>query len=177
MNPKLAVALLQNHQQKVAQSVARQMLRTIPRYEQMGEDVLYRSINQLVKSLTEYLDTGDSQPLKKLCADMIGLRRLGGFSSAELLMAGMCFFPVLRRFFIRKAERSRIGLELYDEVEKKLFPVFVSLATQMEHQSRTDGDDDGFSSLTVSGLSDLEIEEVSQEKPGVGESSFDPAIS
>lgn len=177
MNHQLsAVALLQNHQQKVAQSVARQMLRTIPRYEEMGEEMLYRSTNQLVAALTKYLDTGNAEPLQKLCVDMIALRRIGGFSSSELLMAGMCFFPVLRRFFIRRAERSRIGLELYDEVEKKLFPVFVNMAMYMEQETRSSSQDE-LRDLTFSNLGDFQFEDVSDEQGAIGGAPFDPASS
>lgn len=176
MNHQMAVALLQNHHKKVAQSVARQMLRTIPRYQFLGEDVLYRSTDQLVVALIEYLETGNPTSLRKMSEDMMELRRIGGFASAELLMAGMCFFPVLRRFFIRKAERSRIGLELYDEVEKKLFPVFVGLATKMAQEVQTD-DDNEFESATFSNLADFQIEEINNENAAIGGTPFDPALS
>lgn len=177
MNHQLAaVTLLQNHQQKVAQSVARQMLRSIPRYEEMGEEMLRRSTNQLVEALIKYLDTGNAEPLQKLCVDMIALRRIGGFSSSELLMAGMCFFPVLRRFFIRKAERTRIGLDLYDEVEQKLFPIFVNMAMYMEQETQSSRQDE-LGDLTFSNLGDFQFEEVGDEQGVIGGTPFDPASS
>lgn len=176
MKHRLAVVLLRDHQKKVASSVARQMARTVPRYELLDDEVLYRSVDQLLSALTDFLDTKRSENLDRMVQDMVQLRRISGFAPAELLMAGMCFFPVLRRFFIRKAERSRIGLELYDEVEKALFPVFVRLALRLSTASTVAGDD-AFAEVTFSNLPDFRIEEVSDDDGARDDVPFDPSFS
>jgi len=127
-----SAALLEAHQPRIAAAITRQIQRTVPRYRQLDGAALRRSVSGLLEGLQRLLCQDDVGPLTRLVTDLIQLRRVAGFQTSEVILAGLCFLPVLRRFYLHKAPRPRISLAWFEELEALLIPVLAELMVVAE---------------------------------------------
>lgn len=127
MPRQLAARLLKPHHERIAQAVARQIRRTVPRYEQVEPVALERNLKTVLGGIQRLLEKGDAATLLRVVEDVAQLRSSTGFQASEFLVAGMCFLPVVRRFLIGSASTPGEGLAAYEAVESISLPLFGQL--------------------------------------------------
>ena len=124
MSRHLAARLLQPHRDAIARAVARQIRRTVPRYEQVDLVALERNTRTVLGGVQRLLEGGDSATLLRVVEDVAQLRTTTGFQASEFLVASMCFMPVVRRFLVQHAPSPMEGLLAWDSVEAIALPLF-----------------------------------------------------
>lgn len=127
MPQKLAARLLKPHHDRIAQAVARQIRRTVPRYEQVEPIALERNLKTVLRGVQRLLEQGDGATLLRVLEDVAQLRSSTGFQVSELLLAAMCFNPVVRRFLVGSAPTVGEGLAAWEAVESVTLPLFGQL--------------------------------------------------
>lgn len=158
-----AARLLAGRHPQIAAAVARQLKRTVPRYQDVERQALERNILGILKGLDRLLSRGDEATLRRTVDDIAQLRAATGFGVDELVMAGLCFLPVLRRFLILQDEDMARGLETYEAVEAVALPFFGHLA--MYFRDLADLTDPGIAELQWSAISfPLSIEAVDDDE-------------
>lgn len=157
-----AARLLSGRHPQIAAAVARQLKRTVPRYQDVERQALERNILGILKGLDRLLAKGDEATLRRIVDDIAQLRAATGFGVDEMVMAGLCFLPVLRRFLIAQDEDMTRGLESYEALEAVALPFFGHLA--MYYRDLADLTDPGLAELQWSAISfPLSIEAVDED--------------
>lgn len=158
-----AARLLSGRHPQIAAAVARQLKRTVPRYQDVERHALERNILGILKGLDRLLVKGDEATLRRIVDDIAQLRAATGFGVDEIVMAGLCFLPVLRRFLIARDEDMARGLETYEALEAVALPFFGHVA--MYFRDLADLTDPGLAELKWSAISfPLSIEAVDDDE-------------
>lgn len=153
--------ILEDHQPAIAAAVTRQIRRSVPRYREVDREAMQHEVELLLSALLHLARGGDSRQLKQMVADVLTLRRVIGFSEADLLVAALCFLPVMRRFLIRHAPHTKEGLQTYDEFETIVFRVVPFMLnvlraspTLLEDESRPAHHGEDFSEFFIEAVLD-----------------------
>jgi hypothetical protein len=134
-----AADMLEPNRKVLSRAIVRQLKRTVPRYEDVDDGAMQGNISTILRGLERLLRKGDMRTLKGIVESISSLRRTSGFGIDELLTAGLCFLPVLRRFFVEHEEDIGRGLDSYEAVEALVLPVFGHLASHFaELDDKTD---------------------------------------
>lgn len=155
--PKARLAqILGEHQSAIAAAVTRQIRRSVPRYREVDREAMEHEVELLLAGLLHLAKGGDARQLKRMVADVLTLRRVIGFSEADLLVASLCFLPVMRRFLIRHAPHTREGLLTYDEFEALVFRLMPFMLEVLRgspslptEDPRAQNDDEAFSEFFI----------------------------
>lgn len=131
--PQRAARLLAGRHPQIAAAVARQLQRTVPRYQNVNRQALERNILAILRGLDRLLAKGDEGTLRRTLDDIAELRATTGFGVDEIVMAGLCFLPVLRRYLVHQDEDMRRGLESYEAVEAIALPFFGHIAMYFQN--------------------------------------------
>jgi hypothetical protein len=123
MSAVQAAALMKSHHRRIAQAVARQLRRTIPRYRQLDEVMLERNVATILGGVQQFLERGNATPLLSIVEDVARLRQMSGFSLQDFLVASLCFLPVVRQFLVEKLGDVGRGLACYEAVEAAALPL------------------------------------------------------
>lgn len=161
-----AARLLRGREPQVAAAVARQLRRTVPRYEDVERQALERSLMAVLKGLQRLVESGDERTLKRIVDDAAQLRSATGFGVDEFVMAGLCFLPVVRRFMIENDVSIEQGLLAFEAVESVALPMFGHIA--MYYRDLADLTDPGKAASKWSAISfPLSIEAVEDDEDTV----------
>lgn len=158
-----AARLLSGRHPQIAAAVARQLKRTVPRYQDVERQALEKNVLSILRGLDHLLAKGDETTLRRIVDDVAQLRAATGFGVDEIVMAGLCFLPVLRRFLIHQEEDVMRGLAAYEAVEAVALPLFGHVA--MYFRDLADLTDPGLAELQWSAISfPLAIEDVDDDE-------------
>ncbi|GEM_PF-927154 len=122
-------ALIQSHQVRLARAVVRQIQVLVPRYRAMDASIIEKNVLTLLGGVVVLLDKGDDRKLLGVVQPIVHIRSMGGFSTADFVLAVMCFFPVVRHFMLERMPAAE-ALPAYDALETVALPLvgrFVSL--------------------------------------------------
>lgn len=129
----------------LAKVTVRQIKHVVPRYRDMDDLPLERNISLLLRGVVQLLEKSDERWLVSVVRDVAQLRALGGFTTSDFLMAGLCFLPVIRSLLVRKVAPAEEALRLYDEVEAVAIPFLGRITAMFESvalPSMAEADDD-----------------------------------
>lgn len=127
-----AARFLKPRHAEIARAVTRQLKRTVPRYEEVDRTAMERNSLAILKGLQRLLEQGDVRTLKRVVDDVSQLRSSAGFSVDELVMAGLCFLPVLRRYLVSVHQDPLEGLVAYEAVEAVTLPLIGHVAAYLQ---------------------------------------------
>lgn len=124
MSKTLAARLLAPNHNRIAKAVTRQIQRTVPSYQRIDAFALERNTRTILSGLQKLLEGADAQSLQAVLGNVVQLRHSAGFRVSDLLLAGMCFQPVVRRYLVAQAASPAEGLAAYEAVEEIGLPLF-----------------------------------------------------
>jgi hypothetical protein len=130
-----AARMLKPRQADLARAVARQLQRTVPRYKDVEPVAMEKNITAILIALDPLLKRGSEATLRAVVNDVAQLRSAGGFGVDELVMAGLCFLPVLRRYLVSMHADPIEGLEAYEAVEAVTLPLIGHVAAYLQDAS------------------------------------------
>ncbi len=157
-----AARLLKPRQGDLARAVARQLQRTVPRYKNVERVAMEKNITAILMALEPLLKRGSEATLRSVVNDVAQLRSAGGFGVDELVMAGLCFLPVLRRYLVSMHADPLEGLECYEAVEAVTLPLIGHVAAYLQDASEAT-DPGAFQPLWSEMPFPLAIEELDEE--------------
>jgi hypothetical protein len=126
---RTAVALLRPNTGPLSAAVVRQLKRTVPRYREVDSHAMQRNVGAVLKAVEQLLAKGNIETLRSTISELVALRSATGFGVDELITAGFCFLPVLRRFFTEHARDVGAGLDAYEYLESMVLPMFGFVAS------------------------------------------------
>lgn len=126
---RLALELLKPNLVPVSRAVVRQLKTTVPRYKDVDAIAMEKNVGMILKGLVRLIEKGDIATLKNITAEIVQLRTTSGFGVDELITAGFCFLPVLRRLYTEYADDIGRGLDAYEHVESMALPMFGFVAS------------------------------------------------
>ncbi len=158
-----AARLLNGREPQIAAAVARQLKRTVPRYADVERQAMERNISAILKGLQRLLAKGDERTLRRIVDDVAQLRSATGFGVDEVIVAGLCFLPVLRRFLVENDSDIEAGLAAFEALEAVALPMFGHIA--MYYRDLADLTDPGLAEVKWSAISfPLSIESVEDDE-------------
>lgn len=116
-----AAEMIEKSRERLARAVGRQIQATVPKYNDIDVDALSGNLNTILRCVGPLLK-GDPGKLIPVIETIAQLRTAAGFQASEFVLAGICFMPVLRRFFWAKADTHEEGIALYEVVEAVILP-------------------------------------------------------
>lgn len=125
-------ALIQSHQVRLARAVARQIQALVPRYRDVDQTIMEKNILTLLGGVVVLLEKGDERKLLGVVGPIAHIRSMAGFSTADFVLAVMCFFPVIRRFLMERLTTTE-ALAAYDAVERVALPLVGRFVTVFEN--------------------------------------------
>jgi len=137
-----AVELLQQHHTLVSQAIARQITCTVPRYRIIDEVQLATNVSAVVEGVICLLYRRDSKSVSRVIDLLVALHTQRGFAPADYVVAVLCALPVLRRFFFHFSPSREVGIELYEQVEAILLPLYGHLVMRLSAGFEEDEDTD-----------------------------------
>ena len=126
---RTALELLRLNKKPLAGAIVRQLKSTIERYGSVDAEAMSRNVLRLLDGIEVVLDKGDLKTLQRVTSDTVALRASSGFGVDELVTAGVCFLPVMRRFFVDHSRDIGTGLDAYEHLESLVLPMFGWIAS------------------------------------------------
>jgi hypothetical protein len=117
------VTLLRAHRVRIARAMARQVRSMSPRYQQVELEALERSFYGLNMAIERMFESGEHAELLDRTAFTAQLRAQLGFQLEDLTVAGLCYFPVIRRFLLDHSETVDDALDDLDDFDRIAIPV------------------------------------------------------
>jgi len=132
---RTALELLRLNREPLARAIVRQLKSTVARYANVDGEAMGHNVHRLLGGIELVVENGDLKTLQRVTSEMISLRTTSGFGVDELVTAGVCFLPVLRRFLVNNARDIGAGLDAYEHLESVTLPMFGWIAS---HASNLD---------------------------------------
>jgi hypothetical protein len=127
----LAVALLAEHRQHIAQSIVRFTRRLEPRWTAVPTSVAEASAAAQLRSVEEFLKTDDPEPLLTVIRDAARLRRHVGFEVGDFAVKSHAYLPVIRKVFMSTNRLPSESLRAYEVVESAMLPLMARLLKEL----------------------------------------------
>lgn len=124
MTSREARTLLARQRIPIACAIARQIQQTVPSYQAVDGIDLARRVSNVLDATSRLLDGGDYRVLMDVLDVLKRQRHEQGFKDSDFLVAVLCALPVIRRFFLSHASSIGTGLQLFEEVERVLLPLY-----------------------------------------------------
>lgn len=124
--------LLSLNKEPLSAAIVRQLKSTVPRYADVDAHAMGQNVTAILKGVERLLEKGDLATLKRIISELVQLRAASGFGVDELITAGFCFLPVLRRFFTEHARDIGTGLDAYEHLESMVLPMFGFVASHAQ---------------------------------------------
>lgn len=116
------------HNKIISKTMAGQIQQVIPKYHDIDPDALAGSLATLVRAMAVVVEEDDSDRFLDIACDIAEMRLAGGFVIGDMVGAGVCFLPVLRRFFMERCRNTNEALGAYSIVEELAMPLVVRFA-------------------------------------------------
>ena len=114
----------------IAQAIAQQIQNTVPSYHEVDRVAMTRNIDLILGGAARFLETRQENRLMGVLAMVMDLRQAGGFGVGEFIVAILCAFPVLRRYFLRNAQSLPEGIAIYEAYEALTLPLVGRVAAK-----------------------------------------------
>lgn len=122
VSPRRAAELLTSHHRLIARTVAGQIQAVIPKYREIDPTALTGSLSTMVRALAHMIESGDEDRFIDIACDIAEMRLAGGFKVGDMVGAGICFLPVLRRFFQERCRTLDEAMGAYALCEEHAMP-------------------------------------------------------
>lgn len=126
-----SVALLEQHRTLVAHAIARQIMHTVPKYRHVDEVQLAANVDAVLEGVLCLLVRRDVASVTRVIDLLVALHNSRGFAPADYVVAVLCGLPVLRRFYFHYASSRALGVELYEQVESIVLPLYGHLVMRL----------------------------------------------
>jgi hypothetical protein len=159
-----AARLMSSRHPALARAIARQLARNVPRYKEVASEAVEHNVLTLLSGLQKLLERGTEDSLRRVVEDIAQLRSATGFQVDEIVTAGLCFLPVLRRYLVRADSSLEAGLEAYEALESLAIPMFGYGAAAMTEEDHFEATDPSFTSPWSDISFPMSIEDVEDEE-------------
>ena len=135
-----ASEMIREDHQAIANAITKQIHATVPAYADVASEAMARNIDLILGGAARYLETRQEERLMGALTMVMDLRRAGGFSVNDFVVAILCAFPVLRRYFLRNTSHLAEGLATYEAYEALTLPLVGRVASsfsQMADENNT----------------------------------------
>jgi hypothetical protein len=129
------VGLLRTHRVRIARAMARQVRSLSPRYQQVEVEALERSFYGLGAAIERLFESGDHAELLDRTVFTAQLRAQLGFQLEDLTLAGICYFPVIRRFLLDHSANIDDALDDLEDFDRAAIPLFARAVTMFRDAS------------------------------------------
>lgn len=135
-----AIELIEGDKARLGRAVARQQQLMVARYAEVDAEALARNNQTILGCLGDLVLSRRPDTLAALVENIAQMRGAGGFDVSEFVVSAMCFFPVLRRFLVHRADSTAEGLIMFEAVEAVGLP-FVGRVAAIFLEAVTDSTD------------------------------------
>lgn len=124
-----AVAMVEEERDLLAGMLVRQLEITVPRFQMRMADRRVENTYRVIDSARAFMVERDSTKLAQAIMFAWADSQLLGISPGEFMVASSCYLPVLRRFFVHRAESIEEGLRLFESMEAVILPFLSQVTT------------------------------------------------
>lgn len=129
MHKEIAVRLLQEHAEEIADLIVAQARQVAPSMGLVEADVGRQSVSGMMRSLAQVLDGAPPSTFLAVVETLVQIRAAVGVTREDFVAASYTYLPCVRWVFMEKAKSPLEGVYAYEEVESVAIPLLGKLAS------------------------------------------------